>query len=154
MKRITASLILTILVTLSLVNAQTAQTGTNGKSATHSSVTLNLPNKQDSVRFVVIGDTGTGTHQQLELAQVMLRYHQVFPFEFVLMMGDNMYGGEKAVDYKQKFENIYRPLLDQKVKFYAALAIMTSRISGFTNTSTWRARSITTSKRVMSASTR
>jgi predicted phosphodiesterase len=121
MKRITASLILTILVTLSLVNAQTAQTGTNGKSATHSSVTLNLPNKQDSVRFVVIGDTGTGTHQQLELAQVMLRYHQVFPFEFVLMMGDNMYGGEKAVDYKQKFENIYRPLLDQKVKFYAAL---------------------------------
>jgi predicted phosphodiesterase len=121
MKRITASLILTILVTLSLVNAQTAKTGTNGKSATHSSVTLNLPNKQDSVRFVVIGDTGTGTHQQLELAQVMLRYHQVFPFEFVLMMGDNMYGGEKAVDYKQKFENIYRPLLDQKVKFYAAL---------------------------------
>jgi hypothetical protein len=121
MKRITASLILTILVTLSLVNAQTAKTGTNGKSASHSSVTLNLPNKQDSVRFVVIGDTGTGTHQQLELAQVMLRYHQVFPFEFVLMMGDNMYGGEKAVDYKQKFENIYRPLLDQKVKFYAAL---------------------------------
>jgi predicted phosphodiesterase len=121
MKRITASLILTILVTLSLVNAQTAQTGTNGTSASHSSVTLNLPNKQDSVRFVVIGDTGTGTHQQLELAQVMLRYHQVFPFEFVLMMGDNMYGGEKAVDYKQKFENIYRPLLDQKVKFYAAL---------------------------------
>jgi hypothetical protein len=93
MKRITASLILTILVTLSLVNAQTAKTGTNGKSASHSSVTLNLPNKQDSVRFVVIGDTGTGTHQQLELAQVMLRYHQVFPFEFVLMMGDNMYGG-------------------------------------------------------------
>ncbi|HZN01332.1 MAG TPA: metallophosphoesterase [Pyrinomonadaceae bacterium] len=121
MKRITASLILTILVTLSLVNAQTAQTGSNGKSAINSPVTLKLPNKQDSVRFVVIGDTGTGTHQQLELAQVMLRYHQVFPFEFVLMMGDNMYGGEKAVDYKQKFENIYRPLLDQKVKFYAAL---------------------------------
>ena len=122
MKRIIiSSLILTFLVTLSSVNAQTAQTGTNGKSAINSAVTLNLPNKQDSVRFVVIGDTGTGTHQQLELAQVMLRYHQVFPFEFVLMMGDNMYGGEKAVDYKQKFENIYRPLLDQKVKFYAAL---------------------------------
>src|SRR6185503_2598334 len=122
MKRIIiSSLMLTFLVTLSSVNAQTAQTGTNGKSAINSPVTLNLPNKQNSVRFVVIGDTGTGTHQQLELAQVMLRYHQVFPFEFVLMMGDNMYGGEKAVDYKQKFENIYRPLLDQKVKFYAAL---------------------------------
>jgi len=122
MKRIIiSSLILTILVTLSSVNAQKTSSGTNGKSAVNSPVTLNLPNKPDSVRFVVIGDTGTGTHQQLELAQVMLRYRQAFPFEFVLMMGDNMYGGENAVDYKQKFENIYRPLLDQKVKFYAAL---------------------------------
>jgi calcineurin-like phosphoesterase family protein len=121
MKRITASLILTILVTLSIVNAQNTSSATNGKSATSTPVTLNLPNKENSVRFVVIGDTGTGTHQQLELAQVMLRYRQAFPFEFVLMMGDNMYGGENAIDYKQKFENIYRPLLDQKIKFYAAL---------------------------------
>ena len=121
MKRITSSLILIILVTLSSVNAQNNSSRTNGKSAPKSPVTLNLPNKEDSVRFVVIGDTGTGTEQQLELAQVMLRYRQAFPFEFVLMMGDNMYGSEKAGDYKQKFENIYRPLLDQKVKFYASL---------------------------------
>jgi predicted phosphodiesterase len=52
---------------------------------------------------------------------VMLRYKAVFPFEFVLMMGDNMYGGESAQDYKVKFENVYRKLLDEKVKFYAAL---------------------------------
>jgi 3',5'-cyclic AMP phosphodiesterase CpdA len=51
----------------------------------------------------------------------MLRYRQTFPYEFALMLGDNMYGGEKAIDYKQKFENIYKSLLDQKVKFYAAL---------------------------------
>jgi hypothetical protein len=51
----------------------------------------------------------------------MLRYRQVFPFQFVLMMGDNMYGSEKAVDYKAKFENVYKPLLDQKIKFYASL---------------------------------
>jgi hypothetical protein len=37
------------------------------------------------------------------------------------MMGDNLYGSEKAVDYKKKFENVYKPLLDQKIKFYAAL---------------------------------
>jgi predicted phosphodiesterase len=122
MKRIIiSSLILTILVTLSSVNAQNTSSGANGKSAVNLPLKLNLPNKPDSVRFVVVGDTGTGTHQQLELAQVMLRYRQAFPFEFVLMMGDNMYGGENAVDYKRKFENIYRPLLDQKVKFYAAL---------------------------------
>ena len=83
--------------------------------------TLLLPNKESSVRFVVIGDTGTGTNKQHELADVLLRYRQMFPFEFVLMMGDNMYGSEQAVDYKTKFEDVYRPLLDQKVKFYAAL---------------------------------
>ena len=85
------------------------------------SVKLTLPNKDNSVRFLVVGDTGTGTEQQQELANVMLRYRQVFPFEFVLMMGDNMYGTEKAVDYKTKFENVYKPLLDQKIKFYASL---------------------------------
>ena len=71
-----------------------------------------MPLAKDSVRFVVIGDTGTGTDKQKQLADVMIRYKQAFPFEFVLMMGDNMYGGENPQDYKTKFENIYRPLLD------------------------------------------
>jgi 3',5'-cyclic AMP phosphodiesterase CpdA len=37
------------------------------------------------------------------------------------MVGDNMYGAEKAADYKKKFEDVYRPLLDGGVKFYASL---------------------------------
>jgi len=82
---------------------------------------LTLPNRDDSVRFMVVGDTGTGTRQQNELAQLMFRYRQTFPFEFALLVGDNMYGSEKAADYKAKFEDVYKPLLDQKVKFYAAL---------------------------------
>lgn len=107
MKRAFVSLILAIVFTLSNAYGQSPK--------------LTLPNKDNSVRFLVIGDTGTGTGQQQELANVMLRYRQVFPFEFVLMLGDNMYGGEKAADYKVKFENVYKPLLDQKIKFYAAL---------------------------------
>lgn len=123
MKRITASLILTVLFTLPSVYGQSnsSRTNRNSRASTPSPVKLTLPNKEGSVRFLVIGDTGTGTDQQSELAQIMLRYRQTFPYEFVLMLGDNMYGSEKAIDYKQKFENIYRPLLDQKVKFYAAL---------------------------------
>lgn len=107
MKRAFVSLILAIVFSLSNAYGQSPK--------------LTLPNKDNSVRFLVIGDTGTGTGQQQELANVMLRYRQVFPFEFVLMLGDNMYGGEKAADYKVKFENVYKPLLDQKIKFYAAL---------------------------------
>jgi hypothetical protein len=121
MKRIIASLILTVLLTLPIINAQNSSSRHNGNPATRSPVTLTLPNKEGTVRFLVIGDTGTGSDKQLEVAQMMRRYRQAFPFEFVLMMGDNMYGSEKAIDYKEKFENIYRPLLDQKVKFYAAL---------------------------------
>jgi 3',5'-cyclic AMP phosphodiesterase CpdA len=70
---------------------------------------------------MVVGDTGTGTEQQKELADVMLRYREAFPFEFALLMGDNMYGGEKPADFKVKFEDIYRRLLDEKVPFYASL---------------------------------
>ncbi|MBV9928620.1 MAG: metallophosphoesterase [Acidobacteria bacterium] len=84
-------------------------------------VRLALPLKEGSTRFMVVGDTGTGGREQYELAGVMLRYWQSFPFEFALMMGDNLYGTEKAEDYKKKFEDAYRPLLDQKVKFYATL---------------------------------
>src|SRR5215207_5769058 len=89
--------------------------------ATAAPVRLTLPNKDGSLRFLVIGDTGTGTEQQQQLADVMVAYRKAFPYEFVLMMGDNMYGGEKAADFKTKFENIYRVLLNDKVKFYAAL---------------------------------
>ena len=123
MKRITASFILTILLTLTGVYGQSSSLRNNGHSRVDApaSVKLTLPNKKDSVRFVVIGDTGTGTSKQLEVAQVMQRYWQMFPFEFVLLVGDNMYGSEKAADYKLKFENVYKPLLDQQVKFYAAL---------------------------------
>ena len=47
--------------------------------------------------------------------------HQRFPYEFVLMMGDNMYGGESARDFQRKFEVPYKPVLDEGVKFYASL---------------------------------
>jgi hypothetical protein len=121
MKCRAASLLFTILLTVITINGQTPSTGTNGNLRATSTVSVSLPNKQGNVRFLVIGDTGTGSDQQHELAKIMLRYRQAFPFEFILMMGDNMYGSEKATDYKRKFEDVYRPLLDQKVKFYAAL---------------------------------
>lgn len=82
---------------------------------------LTLPLAKDSVRFVLIGDTGTGTEKQKELANLLLQSRQAFPFEFVLLVGDNLYGGEKPADYKAKFEDVYRPLIDQRVKFYASL---------------------------------
>ena len=95
----------------------------NLKSTTAAGAPVNvtLPMKDGSVRFAVIGDTGTGTEKQHEVGDLMVRTKAAYPFEFVLMMGDNLYKSEKAEDYKKKFEDVYRPLLDRKVKFYATL---------------------------------
>ena len=80
-----------------------------------------LPKIDGSVRFAVIGDSGTGGSAQLRVAQRLTASHAAFPFEFALMLGDNLYGSERPDDYADKFERPYKPLLDAGVKFYAAL---------------------------------
>jgi len=80
-----------------------------------------FPIKADSVRFAAIGDMGTGEPPQYEVAQQMLKARQTFPFDFVIMLGDNIYGGSNPADFEQKFAVPYKPLLDAGVKFYASL---------------------------------
>jgi hypothetical protein len=79
------------------------------------------PVAQDSLRFAVIGDTGTGDRPAIEVAQQMAKARAVFPFELAVMMGDNLYGRERPKDYESKFERPFKPLLDAGVKFYASL---------------------------------
>lgn len=126
MKRAFAPVLTLVLLLPGIFNAdhfgQTrTQKGNGSAAAAAAPIKVSLPLKEGSVRFLLIGDTGTGTAKQHQLAEVMLRSRQSFPYEFVLMVGDNLYGGEKPADYMTKFEDVYRPLLDQKVKFYAAL---------------------------------
>ena len=71
--------------------------------------------------FAVIGDHGTGQAPQYDVARQMLKHHAVTPFEFVLMMGDNMYGSQARRDFVDKFEIPYGPLLRMGIPFYAAL---------------------------------
>ena len=82
---------------------------------------LALPLKPASVRFAVFGDNGTGEKQQYDLAKQMIAYHEKFPFTFVVMNGDNLYGGERPQDFVNKFEAPYKALLDAKVEFFATL---------------------------------
>jgi predicted phosphodiesterase len=80
-----------------------------------------LPREPESTKFAVIGDSGTGSSRQYALAKVLAAARQQFPFEFAIMLGDNMYGSQYASDFVKKFETPYKPLLDANVKFYAAL---------------------------------
>jgi hypothetical protein len=82
---------------------------------------LTLPRKDGSVRFAVLGDTGTGGSAQQKVANQIAAAHAAYPFEFVLLLGDNLYGSEGQDDYEEKFARPYKPLLDAGVKFYAAL---------------------------------
>ena len=80
-----------------------------------------LPNAPDSVKFLVIGDSGTGGREQYQVAVKIAEARQRFAFTFAIMLGDNLYGSENANAYVTKFERPYKPLLDAGVKFYAAL---------------------------------
>jgi hypothetical protein len=82
---------------------------------------LTLPNKEGSVKLLATGDTGRGNREQNELGKVMANFQTIFKFDMVLLAGDNMYGTQKAIDYKLKFEDPYKELLDRDVKFYASL---------------------------------
>jgi predicted phosphodiesterase len=82
---------------------------------------ITLPNQPDSLKFAIIGDSGTGSSSQYKIAEKLIASRGKYPYEFVLMMGDNLYSGSGAKDYKKKFEEPYKALIDSGVKFYAAL---------------------------------
>jgi predicted MPP superfamily phosphohydrolase len=82
---------------------------------------ITLPNKDGSLKFAVLGDFGTGEQPQYQLAEQMAILHGRFKYDFVVTVGDNLYGSERPQDFRKKFELPYKPLLDAGVKFYASL---------------------------------
>ena len=54
---------------------------------------LTLPNKDRSIKFAVIGDSGRGWQPQHDVAAQMVAFRRWFAFDFVLMAGDNIYEG-------------------------------------------------------------
>ncbi len=82
---------------------------------------LALPVRDGSVRFAVIGDPGRGDRAQYDVGRQMVRWREKFPFDFVLMLGDNIYPPHTPAEYKRKFDDPYKPLLDAGVTFHAAI---------------------------------
>jgi hypothetical protein len=82
---------------------------------------LRLPNKDGSVKFAVIGDSGEPGTGQTAVARQMHTWLGRYPYKFVLMTGDNLYGSERARDYERKFSIPFKALLDAGVQFYASL---------------------------------
>jgi predicted MPP superfamily phosphohydrolase len=84
-------------------------------------IPLTMPNKAGSLKFGVLGDFGTGEPEQYQMAAQMARVYQSFKFELMILVGDNLYGSERPQDFRLKFEQPYKPLLDGGVVFKASL---------------------------------
>jgi predicted phosphodiesterase len=110
-----------ILLCVALLSQFQGQQPAPAASASGPKIDLRLPLQANSVRFAVIGDSGTGDRAQYQVAQKMEAYRQATKFDFVIMLGDNIYGSHSPQDFKKKFEDPYKPLLDAGVKFYASL---------------------------------
>ena len=82
---------------------------------------LALPNRPGSIKFAAIGDAGRGDKAQYDVAGQMVAFREVFDYDFVVMLGDNVYDGGTPKDYLTKFELPYKPLLDHEVEFYAVI---------------------------------
>src|SRR4051812_15230989 len=82
---------------------------------------LTLPNAANSLKFMAMGDTGSGDTEQFDVANQMAQFRAKFRFDMVIMLGDNIYGGQGAADLAKKFAQPYKALLDGGVKFYASL---------------------------------
>jgi predicted MPP superfamily phosphohydrolase len=92
---------------------------------------VQLPNRADSLKFLVLGDFGDGGRPQMQVAAEIAKLRGRFPFELVITVGDNIYGSERPQDMKRKFEDPYKPLLDAGVKFYASLGNHDDRAQAF-----------------------
>ncbi|HET6373221.1 MAG TPA: metallophosphoesterase [Candidatus Polarisedimenticolia bacterium] len=92
---------------------------------------VKLPHKDGSLKFTVLGDFGTAEPGEYDLATQMTKFYAGFKFDLVVLVGDNLYGAERPQDFKSKFEDPYKGLLDAGVKFYAALGNHDARAQRF-----------------------
>ena len=99
----------------------------NGPPPSGDQPIVQLPNRDGSFKFGVLGDFGTGDRDQYEMGEQIAAFQARFPFKTVVLTGDNLYGSERPQDFTRKFEMPYKPLLDRGVKFYASLGNHDSR---------------------------
>ena len=76
---------------------------------------------KDVLRFAVIGDFGTGDHDECGTAKQMFAAHQRTPFDFIIAAGDNVYPNGSGRHFAKNFEQPFKDLIDDRVKFHAVL---------------------------------
>jgi 3',5'-cyclic AMP phosphodiesterase CpdA len=73
------------------------------------------------LRFAVTADGGAADANQRLVGQAMADWQGRYPYDLVLMAGDNIYNSGELSKIKEAFETPYAELLKRGVKFRAAL---------------------------------
>ena len=76
---------------------------------------------KDRLRFALIGDWGTGGHEETRIAERMFNSHKTSPFDFVISAGDNIYPNGSPRHFKRNFEEPFNSILEDHINFYAVL---------------------------------
>jgi hypothetical protein len=97
---------------LALAAAATAKTFVSA-----SPLTPRNADQISAVRFIAVGDAGTGNDQQTTLGRVMAKYQQSHAYDTALLLGDNIYPNGDVSSVSAKFERPYADLLHRGVKF-------------------------------------
>lgn len=107
--------------TVFLQAPEKAPTATQQASSNGSAPAVEPPaTPAKSVRFAVIGDTGTGDTMQFEVAKQMVAEYDRSPYKFVIHVGDIIYGkGFSKIG--EVFDVPYKPLFERGVNFHATL---------------------------------
>lgn len=69
--------------------------------------------EREAVRFVVVGDMGSGSPDQYAVRDQM----QKVPFDLMLTVGDNAYDHGTLAEYERNFFDVYHPVLRAKPVF-------------------------------------
>lgn len=74
------------------------------------------------IRFIALGDSGSGASFQRDVAKQMLDYHQQHPVSMLLHLGDVIYPHGEIDQYgESRYLKYYRPLMNAGIDFKVSL---------------------------------
>lgn len=123
-QRVEVALLTTIVILCGLAAVIWTRASDTSRSIRSGAAHLPLPDgdaPEGTVRFVALGDMGTGDDAQLAVARQMAFFQLTRPYDTILTLGDNIYPDGNPADIPKKFEQPYAALLKRGVNFYASL---------------------------------
>ncbi|MBY0404101.1 MAG: metallophosphoesterase, partial [Cyanobacteria bacterium] len=80
-----------------------------------------IPLTPEMKRFAVLGDPGSGTQDQWDIAKQLKKEHAKQPFGSVLVMGDNVYEDGEPQLFEERLYKPYQSLYEKGVRFFPVL---------------------------------